>query len=295
MLFLFALLTQTLLASGTPDGKYAEIVQGIRKLNNTYKNFSQVISLGDNDDGIPIVGLRISLTPNMRDSRKIAHFVVGTHHGNEKHAPVFTLAFTESLLKKYRTRESFREGLNETEWYIFPVLNISGYNRGERREKNVDPNRDYPGPCARNIRSKLKSVRLVQDFLKTRVFSASLTVHGYIGSLTYPWGVDTSNTHSLDHNFFDQVVGKAASFNKYKHGTSTDVIYPCNGSFEDYTYWKQGLWSVLLELKNGSNKDIQDSVEAAHAYFSQVNSSPSLKNQFNGQCKRSGKPDLQNE
>ncbi len=48
MLFLFALLAQTLLASGTPDGKYAEIVQGIRKLNNTYKNFSQVLSLGNN-------------------------------------------------------------------------------------------------------------------------------------------------------------------------------------------------------------------------------------------------------
>ena len=40
-------------------------------------------------------------------------------------------------------------------------------------------------------------------------------------------------------------------------GASTDVVYPCDGAFEDYAYWKHGMWSLLLELDSGSASDLQ--------------------------------------
>ena len=165
-----------------------------------------------------------------------------------------------------------------------PVLNISGYNANSREEHGIDPNRQYPGPCVPNNTTSLKSIQLVQALAGARNYAASLTVHGYAAALTYPWGVDSSNTHTLDDNAFERATAKAASLNGYQHGTSTDIVYPCDGAFEDYVYWKHGIWSLLLELKDGTPDDIKATEQAVYSWFSEVDSSPSVKNQMTGKC-----------
>lgn len=276
-------------------GNYAKIVDQMRAMETQYPKFAKVISIGTNDDNVEILGLRISTSPAANDPQKPAHLIVGTHHGNEGGAPVFVMAFVKRLLDRYSGQDLFRTNLMETEWHIIPVLNISGYNANTRTEKGQDPNRDYPGPCISATGGRLKSIHAMMDYMTTRQFAASLTVHGYLGAMTYPWGVDVSDTHTADQNYFEQVTGKAADIAGYRHGTSTDVVYPCDGAFEDYSYWKHGLWSLLLELESGSASDIKSTVEGITAYFDEIAATPSLKNQFKGNCQRSGRADLRLE
>ena len=132
----------------------------------------------------------------------------------------------------------------------------------------------------------------MKKYLTSRTFTGSLTVHGYLGAITYPWGVDVDNTHTLDHNQYEQITSKAAAIAGYHYGTSTDIVYPCEGAYEDYVYWKHGMWSLLLELKSGSEDDIQKTTQATFSWFDQLDSSPSVKNQFTGHCNRSGRVDL---
>lgn len=289
---LFLGLTTVSLSAAPATGKYLNVVKRLQDLQAKYPAFAQMITIGTNDDGVDIIGIRISNSPATNDPGKAAHLIVGTHHGNEGAAPEFTLALVESLLKRYAGLDLFRTSLLETEWHIIPVLNISGYNAGTRNEKGQDPNRDYPGPCIKAVGGKLKSIAALMAYLKTRTFAGSLTVHGYLGALTYPWGVDVSNTHTQDHNAFDLATAKAAKIAGYRYGTSTDIVYPCDGAFEDYSYWKHGLWSLLLELESGSASDISKTVMGVTTYFDEIAASHSVKNTFDTECQRSGRMDL---
>jgi carboxypeptidase T len=269
-----------------PTGRYKAALDALQQLQKAHPDKSQLINLGTNDEGVDIVGLRVSLTPTQVDPRKVGHLLVSTHHGNELKATDFTLAFTQDLLRRYDSRELYSSKLSDIEWTIIPVLNVSGYNGNSRYEHGQDSNRDYPGPCNGGKGPTIKSIQLVMNLLKSRPFAASVTVHGYIGTMTFPWGVNTTNTHSHDHNAYDRMFAKAASFNGYRYGTSTDLIYSAEGTFEDYVYWKHGIWSLLLEMRDGSASDIRTSVPAIQAYFDQVDSSPSVKNQMTGTCTR---------
>lgn len=275
-----------------PTGLYKQDLDRFQALHQQYPSLTSLFSIGQNDDGVEIYAMRISLTPEKSDPQKVGHLIVATHHGNEQKCPAMVASIAAELLRKYSSTELFRGNLAQTEWVIIPVLNVSGYNGDDRYEHGVDPNRDYPGICSHSAGGQLKSIRLLQDYLKTRAFTGSLTVHGYVGSLTYPWGIDVDNTRTQDDNLFSQITAKAAAINNYRYGTSTDVVYPAEGSYEDFVYWKYGMWSLLLELRSGDDQDIKDTTQAVLTYFDQLESSPSTHNQLTGHCNGRRLPDL---
>ncbi len=271
--------------AASPTGRYKDVVDKMNQLQTQFPQFASVYSIGQNDDGVDIYAMRISLTPTKMDPTKAGYLVVGTHHGNELYAATFSVEFLQSVLARYTSHELFHSNLPDIEWTFVPVLNISGYNANNRYEDGQDPNRDYPGPCISAQGGKLKSIKLMMNLLESRVFAGSLTVHGYLGGLTYPWGVDVDKTATKDQNFYDSVFSKAAKLNGYRYGTSTDVVYPCDGTFEDYVYWKKGIFSMLLELVDGSTQDRADTVKSTTLFFDSLDSSPSVNNQFTTSCR----------
>ncbi len=294
-LFLFLGVSFTASATNPPTGDYKKILDRFTALQNAHPKFSQLFSIGENDDGVAIMALRISTSPDAADPKKIGQLIVATHHGNEKACPEFAHLFSEELLKKYESTELLRGNLADQEWTIIPVLNISGYNQNNRYEHGVDPNRDYPGVCNNLPGGKLKSIVRLMEHIKSRAYTGSLTVHGYVGSLTYPWGVDAEDLHTKDHNQFASVTAKAAALNDYEHGTSTDIVYSANNTYEDYAYWKHGMWSLLMEMRDGSKADLSSSTAAIFKYFELLDSSPSQQHQFTSQCTRTNRPDLRIE
>ncbi len=292
LLFVFVLLSSTNLLAAE---RYQEIVNRMNALKGKYPLVSHIFSIGTNDDNVPLYAMRVSLTPTEADPEKVAHLVVGTHHGNELAAPQSTMHLLEKVLEKYTSRALFDENLDDREFVFIPVLNVSGYNSANRHEKGRDPNRDYAGPCHSSLGGKLKSVRALTSHLTSRIYTGGITIHGYVGALTYPWGVNVANPQTLDQNTYEKNVRNAASLNGYRHGTSTDIVYPVDGAFEDYIYWKHGIWSMLVELRDGSKDDIEKTSDAMWAFLEALDSSPSIKNQLTSACSRAGHLDLHNE
>lgn len=271
-------------SAAVATGKYKGVVDRLFRLQNRFPRVSRIFSLGENDDGVNVYAIRLSLTPEKMDRTKVGHVVVSTHHGNEPDTPEMTLAFLQRMLERYSDPSVTKSELADTEYYVVPVLNVSGYNTGVRRERGIDPNRIYPGPCTPSPVEHLKSIDNLIRFLGTRSFAGSITVHGYLTSLTYPWGLFTDDYRSKDDAQYDYLIRKAAEKNGYPAGNGALVLYPANGCYEDYVYWKYGTWSMLVEIDSGEPDDIAKTVPAMETFFSLINRSPSGQNQFTANC-----------
>ncbi len=262
--------------------KYENLLASMNTLKSANPERVEIFSIGKNNAGMDIQALRISSNAKVSDPNKIGMLAVGAHHGNEVGAVPIIMEFAKKVLAQYETEPS---KVADYEFVLIPVLNIPGYNNNSRTENGVDPNRDYPGPCkgtAPNYR--LKSTKALSDLFKTRTFSGAAVIHGYIGTITYPWGVGTHDPRTKDHSYFQEITSKLAQITGYRYGTSTDIVYPCEGAFEDWAYWAHGTWALLFEIKNDSVADRDRNVLALDRFFFDVKQSPSLDFSFENGC-----------
>lgn len=230
-----------------------------------------LFSLGKNDQGQDIMGLVIG----DEGTAKIRHLVVGTHHGNERAAAEVPLHFIDQALTNYNPEILF---------YVIPVLNISGYNANRRQEtgadaQTYDSNRDYEDACEVKHDFELKSTALIADFLALEEIVSAVSVHGYVGTFTFPWGMNTSNFQTLDNAMLVQWAKNTAKINGYRTGTHGDIVYPAEGSFEDYAYLKHGTYSFLMEIRSPSS-DLKKDALALHDFF---RNSPPERSKYVGQ------------
>ena len=77
---------------------------------------------------------------------------------------------------------------------------------------------------------------------------ASATLHTYYPAVVYPWGIASKDLSTPYDDLFKSLVALATQESGYQTGNSTEVIYPASGTFEDYAFWKHGIWSLLFEL-----------------------------------------------
>ncbi len=260
--------------------KYEAVVTYMEQLHAQYPEVTELFDLGLNDDNVMIKGIRIG-------SGSLNNLVVATHHGNEFGSTEVAKAFAASLAK---------EPLQDQSIFIIPVLNINGYNRNSRNETakgvSYDANRDYDGPCVGGQHSHaLNSTRLLAEFLEKKNIVSSMTLHTYFPAITYPWGVSSSTTKTDDHAFFQELVKFAATGNNYYLGTSTDVVYPADGTFEDFAYWKHGVWSLLYEIgtthspsPTAIEKVIRETLPGMRLVFKNSQLERSKNHGFKGSC-----------
>ncbi len=277
MVYWIALLSSFTLLGAT---RYGRVSEELSELHKKSPHTTALFSLGMNDDETPLWAIRVSRTPKNVDPKKSAHLVVAALHGNELRTADFAMHFLRDLVTRFSRPAVARTWLKDTEWYVIPVMNVPGYNSGERLEHGIDPNRDFPGLCLPHLQSQLKSTRLLVDFLGRRSYTGSVAVHGYAHALTFPWGMPFPSTRTPDHYKFEKATRIAASVNDYPYGTTTDLVYPAENTFEDFAYWKHGIWSLLLELKDGSPLDIAKSSDALFSYFASLEDKPSHQNTF---------------
>lgn len=258
---------------------YAEIQQGMRDLAAKYPASVQIFILTKNDSGQTIEGLRIG-------SGSVRNLVVATHHGNEYGSTEVAMAFAASVSQAPLTGQTL---------FVIPVLNVPGFNARSRWEplqgRSLDPNRDYPGPCGTDGPLRLKSTRALADFLEREQIVASATLHTYSPAVVYPWGM---STHDLSTPYDDLFAGlcKAATVESgYASGNNTQLIYPADGTFEDYAFWKHGVWSILFELGYSHNPNpgavdqmVKVNVPGLRRMFEQTPRERAERHDFNGKC-----------
>lgn len=269
--------------------EYDRILSQMRQLQDSHPRLVQLFDFAANDQGEMVRGLKIRL-PDSPANQPI-QLVVGAHHGNERLSADLVMRFARDLIAGLVPGDEARgEGISRFSYTLIPVLNIGGFNANSRFERNkkgqpVDPNRDYPDPCKSSSAASftLSSTNALAKYLDLNPVVGSVTVHGYIGTLTYPWGTFTDQPKTADHDLYHELASAAAAKNAYKVGTHGEVIYPTVGAFEDWAYFKHGVWVLLLELARSA--DLSKDSQALLTYFAKAPEARSNGHFHSGQCK----------
>ena len=223
--------------AGPSLGNYDRVVTTLQQIAEKYPANAKMVTIGVNDQGTPIRALQIG-------SGETNSLIVATHHGNEYGSTAVALGVADAFAQNPIAGQTV---------YVIPVLNVTGYNKGRREESSLtsgalDANRDYTGPCKSGAPFRLKSTKALADFVEQKNIQISATLHTYWPAVVYPWGISTRDLSTPYDAQYQQLVADATVESRYKTGNSTDVLYAADGTFEDYAYWKHGIWSLLFEL-----------------------------------------------
>lgn len=267
--------------------RYDDIIHQMLLIKKHSPSFVNIVSIGKNDQDQNILALKIEF-PIQKN--KVDQLVVAAHHGNESLSVPVSLEFAGQVLQILKnTEHPFHSSFKNKRFHIIPALNISGINNNRREEYDIegishDPNRDYPDACNKTKKNfKLKSTSLLTRYIYNNNIVSAATVHGYIGTLTFPWGMFTKNTHTHDHQTYLNISQFAVKANSYQVGTHADQIYPAEGSFEDYMYLEFGIWTVLLEIDH--NPNISKDAHSLIRYFYASPNTRSKQHQHTANCK----------
>lgn len=291
----FAVSANATLVINPPQKRtYNDVQAFLGELAQTYKSTTQLIEIGQDNLGNTIVGVKIG-------NGSIHNLVVGTHHGNEYGATEVALGAALEFAKNPIATQTI---------YVIPVLNITGYNAKNREESlgsgmmsTQDPNRDYPGPCGTQGPHHLNSTKALADLVDREQIVSSVTLHTYASMVLYPWGVSTSDTKTAYNDQFIALSDAAAQFSHYAVGNSTDALYPADGAYEDYAFWKHGIWSLLFEMGSTHSPSqpavdemVAGNVPGIRAFFETAPTQRAADHEFRGRCETHLRSlDLRNE
>lgn len=260
---------------------YDKVKTTITDLATQYPNNAKLVTVGQSDSGEAIIGLVVGNGPTN-------HLVVATHHGNEYGSTAVAVAFA-----KYMAANP----MPGVTMHIIPVLNIKGYNTGNRTEtdkagRTVDPNRDYPSPCnSGEPVHLLKSTKALATYVEANNIIGSATLHTYWPAVAYPWGLGANDLSTGFDEEFIRISKIATSVSNYQVGNSTDLLYPVTGAYEDYAFWKHGIWSLLFEMGNSHSpaeasvqKMISDNVPGLVKMFESMTTARAPHHELTGKC-----------
>lgn len=262
-----------------PTNSYTNVVATLHKIADENPQTAKWFDLGMSDSGQMISGLKIGDGP-------IADLVVATHHGNEYGSTAVALGAAEDFAKNPIKGHTV---------YVIPVLNISGFNNDMREETtpygDLDENRDYPGPCATSGPFHSKATKALADFIDKAHIISSATLHTYWPAVLYPWGFSTEQTSTPYDSTFIKLSQAATVESKYDIGNSKVLLYAADGAFEDYAFWKFGIWSLLFEMgdshtpsQDDMTKMIQENVPGLRRFFEMAPPQRAENHEFTGTC-----------
>jgi carboxypeptidase T len=265
------------------SNNYRDVKAFMQKLATDHPRTVQLFSLGTGDNGETIVGAKIG----DGNPANVHNLLVATHHGNEYGSTEVAKAFAVSVADAPIRGQTL---------YFIPVLNTNGFDRRDRYEINsagnrIDPNRDYPGPCGTEGPWKLRSTAALAQMIDRENIVGSATLHTFYPAVVYPWGISSHDLSTPYDGIFEALVKAATQESQYQTGRNTEVIYPADGTFEDYAYWKHGIWSILFELGQShtpSDSEVrqmqQVNVPGMRRMFEQTPTQRAANHAFTGRC-----------
>ena len=268
--------------TAAPVNNYSTVVETLQKIQRENPATTNMIEIGTSDSGQKIVGIKIG-------DGEIADLIIATHHGNEYGSTAVAMgaadAFAKNPLKGHTV-------------YIVPVLNIPGFNSRNRYERTsagaIDQNRDYPGPCVSGTPFKSKATKALADFIDKAHIVSSATLHTHWPAVLYPWGFSTNDVGTKDDATFIQLSKDAVVESGYDVGNSKELLYAADGAFEDYAYWKHGIWSLLFEMGNTHSPSeaqmkqmVEVNVPGLRRFFENAPKQRATDHAFTGKCDRS--------
>ncbi|EAS06879.2 zinc carboxypeptidase (macronuclear) [Tetrahymena thermophila SB210] len=245
---------------------YKQIVETFYQLEKEYPHYIKVYDARSEFKNETLPKVYCSNTQNPEDLCKFIYAVI-TNYSDPKHVN-FTQSFFSgnfhgdevvgpnilTYMAKYILEKPDLNILSKSYLVILPMGNPQGYSQYKREECQngnricFDMNRDFPYDTNEKC-FQTAGARIINYIWKKYLFTASITFHGGMTAIGWPWG---SNNHLTsenkgqicpDQNAFyilgkrmSEVGGQYPGIPKYRYDILNDVVYPVNGSFEDWSY-----------------------------------------------------------
>ncbi|XP_055683696.1 zinc carboxypeptidase-like [Lutzomyia longipalpis] len=245
-----------------------------------------VIKAGDSFEGREILGVNINRRPGVNPGI----FIEANIHAREWITSASTTWFINQLLTASMAQPELRDLADNINWYIFPVINVDGYQYSREHYRlwrktrskqgyictGVDPNRNfdvfwekggvgsadnmceimYAGPEAFSeieTRSLAEYVLSVQEDLNLYI-----AFHSAAQMLLMPWGHTEEQIPEYD-NYLSILETAVAALTarygtQYTYGSIYNTIYPASGSSADWAYHTLGIPSFTYEFR-GENTE----------------------------------------
>ncbi|MDG1049302.1 MAG: M14 family zinc carboxypeptidase, partial [Planctomycetota bacterium] len=269
---------------GSMSGYYtfAEVVSVLDQLTAAYPQFvSAKSSIGQSLQGRDLWMVKVSDNPGV-DEPEPEMRIDALHHAREPMGMQTTLYFLCYLLEEYGSDPVATYLLDEREIYVVPCVNPDGYEfnrltdpvggglwRKNRRNNGgstgVDLNRNYPFQWGGSGSSGSGSsetyrgaapasepeVQAMVQFIDSREFETSLSVHTFSDLWLAPWGYVTQ--YPPDWDEIGEIGDLAVADNGYVHGPASIVLYQADGVTFDYEYGVKGTYGWTPEIGNGND------------------------------------------
>lgn len=260
-------------------GNYKDTQKLLHDLAAKHPENVRMFDLGLSDSGEKIQGAAIG-------DGSVKNLVVAAHHGNEYGSTEVAKGFATALAASPIPGQTV---------YVIPVLNIAGYNSRTRWEKaggrSWDPNRNYPGPCGTEGPFTLKSTTALAKFIEAEGIVSSATLHTFFPAVVYPWGLSSYDLSTPYDDLFLHLTKLATLESGYAVGNSTEIVYAADGTYEDYAFWKHGIWSLLFELgyshnpnQSAINEMVKVNVPGLRRFLEEAPRERAAEHDFKGRC-----------
>jgi hypothetical protein len=98
-----------------------------------------------------------------------------------------------------------------------------------------------------------------------------MDIHSSGAMIMYPWAYTMEPITSVDQKEFHELTRQMSSFNGYRYGQISKVIYIAKGSSADYYYWKNKTAAIAIEVGSssitGALSELKDSIWAFIEHF----------------------------
>lgn len=225
-----------------------------------------------------------------KGAKKTGVFMSGIH-SRELVTVEINMRFMDLLLSNYGKDPQITQYLDTREVVFIPLENIDGRiaveNGNSMWRKNrhidntydgIDLNRNFDGhwnfdgvvpmtPTLQRYRSQLEEkdseiysgpkafsepeTAALSKFLANRDVTVMIDLHSYGNMIIYPPGYTNAPTPMTP--VFKKVAQTMASKNKYRTGTSMELLYPTCGTTKDWAFDKHNAIAFTMEMGNDSD------------------------------------------
>ncbi len=264
---------------------YAEHRAFLEDLVAQYPNLAQMFVVGQSLEGRDIFGIRITGPGSV--ANRPAAFYNAAQHAREWATPPIIAYIAEQLLTNYATDCRIKQIVDQTDFYLVPIVNPDGYvytwgpDRMWRKNRRpppgsstcwgVDTNRNWgyqwggegssPDPCNETYRGTAgfsePETQAVRDYVMANSrFKVSMDFHSYGQLIMSPWAYtsalppDHPTFNSLNLAMQEAIVSTYGRV--YDPGPVYTTIYPAAGGAVDWFYGQESIHGFTIEVRAGS-------------------------------------------
>jgi carboxypeptidase T len=267
---------QTMLRGPDPEYLNPEKIEAsLKEFASQYPELTQLKSIGLSLQGRNIWAIKISLNPQVRDTKKPVLLFNSMHHAREVMTPEISMDIVDYLLTRYSSDGQVQSWVNENEIWVIPMFNVDGnvrmwerdsmWRKNARDNHGVDLNRNYPtnwNSC--NGSSGMRSsqtyrgpnpasepeTQAMMNFVSEIRPVFNISYHSYSELVLYPYGCRPNRTATAA--VVESIGREMGRLLNYKPGTPWELLYNADGGDIDWMYEEMQVIPYVLEVNSAS-------------------------------------------